>query len=424
MPSAVSRSREGMSGAPRLSWGRLIFVAIALHCCAVGAVEAYCRSVGFRPNVPDTPELWYFWRQQVYARDGRVIVLAGTSRIASDISLATLRECLPNYRVVQLGIPGAVSCIGLLKDLADDQAFRGIVICELDTALLQRSEWDGQRDFRKYKPQTTSSLIDVSTKALLQDRLVLISNGMTLRQFWEALFNANWSFLSPKKTRRTFGREVQWDFSVGRNESLRKQNMNRARTEHPSPPPRETIIDDARAIEPIVQSLRSRGGDVVFLRAPSSGQLWAHEKDVCPKRDWDRFAQFSHALCIHFQDVPEMRTLLCPDDSHLDHRDSPVFTRALATRLAFSPALGRHPVHHKLPIAYARRLAILLASAEATVTLRGTAFPGQAIHRLFRTTPRPRWIDCGEPNRRILVDRLDRSYLCPAGGRRIHRRWI
>jgi hypothetical protein len=318
----------------------------------MGGLDAHFRAHGFRPTVPESLGLWYYWRQQVYPGDGKVIVLAGTSRVSSAVSLATMRECLPDYRIVQLGILGPVSCIGVLKDLVDDPVFRGIVICELDAPLLYRSEWDGNRIFRTYQPPTLPSLIDVVTKAWLQDHLTLLADPFTLRKLLSAQLEAD-PAARPDKMRRAFSREIQWDFGSARDEVLQNKESRHSGVEYTARPPQtwENIVTDARDINALIERLRVRGGNVVFLRAPSSGSRWSLEQEFCPRaNNWDRFTRLTTAVCIHFQDVPEMHALRCPDESHLDTRDSPRFTRALISRLPFvrpTIPLGRAGHHQQ-----------------------------------------------------------------------------
>jgi hypothetical protein len=71
----------------------------------------------------------------------------------------------------------------------------------------------------------------------------------------------------------------------------------------------------------------------VFLRAPSTGERWRLEERFHPKKNWDLFAASTSAICIHFRDVSGIADLKCPDESHLDFRDSPVFTRAVLIEL-------------------------------------------------------------------------------------------
>jgi hypothetical protein len=335
--SATPVRGESLSHAPRLAWSRVLIAALGLLACLVTGAEAFWRAQGFRPTVPETLGLWYFWRQQVYPADGKVIVLAGTSRISAGVSLATMRECFPDYRIVQLGIPGESSCIGLLKDLVDDPEFRGTVICELDTPLLERDRWDAHRDFRSYHPPTLDSLIDCVVKAWLQDRLVCLGEHSTLRTLIAKRLLRESRLQKPTKKRRTFFRELRYDFGEFRGDAdsqhQETDDADRRRSRKPDATWRD-FASDIRDINRLVERLHARGGRVVFLRAPSTGAKWISEQelDATPAR-WDRFAQGSIAVCIHFRNVPQLRVFVCPDGSHLDSRDAPQFTRTLVSIL-------------------------------------------------------------------------------------------
>jgi hypothetical protein len=185
MPPVQAHRRlcEWKGDTPRLPWGRVFLSALVLVVVSISGLDAHWRGQGFRPTVPETKALWYFWRHLVYRGDGKVIVLAGTSRIAAAVSLATMCEYLPDYRVVQLAIPGDGSCVGLLKDLMNDPDFRGTVICELDTPLLERSRWEGNPEFRTFRDPTMASLVDSVANDWLHDRLVCVSEPLTLRAY-------------------------------------------------------------------------------------------------------------------------------------------------------------------------------------------------------------------------------------------------
>jgi hypothetical protein len=84
----------------------------------------------------------------------------------------------------------------------------------------------------------------------------------------------------------------------------------------------------------MVRCLQGRGGRVVFLRAPSSGERWRLEERFHSKKQcWDRFAQRTTAQCVHFRDCRNLAELRCPDESHLDYRDAGRFTRGLISEV-------------------------------------------------------------------------------------------
>jgi len=324
-------------GAPPIDWRRILLLAACLFAGSVGGLEAFWRGQGFRPSVTDSKDLWYFWRQQVYRPDGKVVVLLGSSRINADISLETMRRCLPGFRVVQLGVSGAFSPIGLLEDLRDDKKFNGLIVCELDAPLLDRRLWHGRDEYRYYRPSSHPAHFDALARAWLSASLIGGQSDFTLKGI---AFRAFGLQAQPKHGRlsKTFDRQSLWRFSEATEALSQSETAEYARRYAMHHFLRwEELSTDAADVETMVRSLQSRGGDVVFLRAPSTGARWQLEEQYHPRAEnWNRFAASTSAITIHFADCPLMRSFSCPDESHLDYRDSAAFTRALVRQIDLS----------------------------------------------------------------------------------------
>ncbi|MEO6365718.1 MAG: hypothetical protein ABIO38_06705, partial [Luteimonas sp.] len=79
-----------------------------------------------------------------------------------------------------------------------------------------------------------------------------------------------------------------------------------------------------------VHSLRARGVDVLFVRPPSNGPLYAGEQHAFPRaRTWDRLLQATGAPGIHFEDYPQLQGYQQPEWSHLSASEADRFTAAL-----------------------------------------------------------------------------------------------
>lgn len=128
-------------------WLRIWLLAVLVLSASIGTLEAFWREQGYRPSVPDTVDLWAFWRTRVYEPRGNVLVFLGTSRIRADVHIETLARSLPKFRFVQLGVNGDVGPIGTLRSLARDERFRGIAVCELAAPFLKRSRWNDQQGY-------------------------------------------------------------------------------------------------------------------------------------------------------------------------------------------------------------------------------------------------------------------------------------
>ena len=85
----------------------------------------------------------------------------------------------------------------------------------------------------------------------------------------------------------------------------------------------------------MVRRIEDRGGRVVFVKLPVSGELVRFEQKRFPRqRYWDVLAASTSAVTIHCADHPELAGFECPDGSHLDYRDARVFTRAFGNMLS------------------------------------------------------------------------------------------
>jgi hypothetical protein len=91
---------------------------------------------------------------------------------------------------------------------------------------------------------------------------------------------------------------------------------------------------DIERMKRLVDRIQSRGGKVVFLRQPSSGEVRALEDKYFPRaKYWDVFANSVGAESIHCDDLPGMAELACPDGSHLEYRDAVIATNAIVSEL-------------------------------------------------------------------------------------------
>jgi hypothetical protein len=96
----------------------------------------------------------------------------------------------------------------------------------------------------------------------------------------------------------------------------------------PTPEDFDRVIAQAKQS---VDAIRARGGDVVFFRPPSSGELARIENERFPRAQaWDRLLRETQTTGFHFADHPETRNLTCVEESHLSRADAAVFTRAYA----------------------------------------------------------------------------------------------
>jgi hypothetical protein len=99
-------------------------------------------------------------------------------------------------------------------------------------------------------------------------------------------------------------------------------------------PPQDVLSKGIAAVNDAVSEIQARGGRVALVRFPTGEKLYAQRSEVFPRASfWDRFASETKAVTLHFKDVPGFEKFTFPDESHLDYRDAPEFSRVLVEAL-------------------------------------------------------------------------------------------
>jgi hypothetical protein len=96
----------------------------------------------------------------------------------------------------------------------------------------------------------------------------------------------------------------------------------------------EAIEARFRNTKNAIDKLRARGGKIVFVRFPVTGDLKVHEDRVTPReKTWEPLLQLTAAPGIYFEDFPELSSFTCPEWSHLSAGDSVEFSKRLVPHL-------------------------------------------------------------------------------------------
>lgn len=278
------------------------------------AAELVLRSMGHLPSVIDDRDLWAFHRQRIDETDRSDVVLLGGSRIQLGISLGTLSAGSGRKHITQLAIDGT-SPMATLRDLAENSQFSGLVVCSLFAPAFEPVNWNAQQPWidHYYRDFAVTSRLKRVFSGTLQRYLVLANSG------------------KPKYLTTQFDRSRSADYSqvdLTRHRQIRLDVGQRMfQTQRASP---AAWLAQARIAESYVHAIQQRGGDVVFIRLPSSAPLYQLEERCYPRREyWDCYARISRATLVHFEDIPGWRRFTCPDLSHLDRSDQIAFTESL-----------------------------------------------------------------------------------------------
>ena len=354
MPSSTSSFERAV---PSGAWPASAAIALVIFVLSMAAWEARVRSEGYAPSLNDSNDLWARARSQV-STDPAQTVVVGSSRILFDFDLATWAAATGGEPPVQLAMPGS-NPLAVLEDVAA-AGFRGNLILGVTPGLwfvpegppVKRSATALGR-YRNWSPAQRAGL---ALAIPLQRRLAFINtDDLTLAALLGRVQLANRPGAVPNLPPRipsyfaSTGLDRQarmWNkCDFGTPLAARIQKLWPPLFTPPPPPPHlsaeafgqvlaKNTESHLERIRVAVETVRSRGGRVVFVRSPSSGDLRELERRYSPREAfWDRMLAVTGAPGIHFEDHQELASFDCPEWSHLTAADAVRYSQALTPLL-------------------------------------------------------------------------------------------
>lgn len=328
--------------APEKPLGKAAVLAAVLVLAAVVGTEIYLRSHGVTISYDDGPPLWSDKRAMAYPLPEHGIVFIGSSRIKYDLDIPTWND-LAGCRAVQLAIEGS-SPRPVLEDLANDPNFHSRLVVDVTEGLFfsnsPGSEEKPRKNIQYYHDRTPAQRASFRLNKVLESNLVLLDkDNFSLGAQLDALEipSRPGVFMMPifpmDFQRNTFERQMHMtprfvaDTALQHRVSGIWQFFGKMARQAP-PMPQEELDAIFQSVKAAVGKIKARGGEVLFVRTPSSGPAWMGEQMGFPREKyWDRLLAETGCPGIHFVDYPEIAHFVCPEDSHLSPQDAVVFTR-------------------------------------------------------------------------------------------------
>lgn len=327
-----------MNTSPLLKAALLMVVLVLL---SVVTWEFYVRSKGFDTSFDDDPSLWSDKRKMVYEPIDKATVMIGSSRIKFDLDIPVWENITGNH-VVQLACVGS-SPIPVLQNLADDKDFKGRLIVDVTEILFfstsPNNTFRPDKNIKYFKDRTPAQKAGFVIDHFLESQLVFLDKDrLSLNAALDRLYIPNRKDVFEKPIfPPDFGR-VKFNRQEYMTERFLadtiQQNQVKAiwdffRRISKEPPASGGKLDSIFAtVKSCVDKIKARGGDVLFVRTPSSGPFLAGEKMGFPREKyWDRVLAITGCQGIHFADYPAIDHFACPEFSHLSQPDALVFTK-------------------------------------------------------------------------------------------------
>lgn len=325
---------------PARPWTGILVAAAALLVIALAGWEWRMRSIGLEPgDLDDGPSFWAEQRRRVDLDPGTTTII-GDSRILFDTDLDRF-QALTGERPVQLAIAGS-NALPFLEELSRSPRFHGLAIVGIaDRSYFTTSMGLGRPALERYRFESPAVRVSFLLHRALSRVLAFLDDkhrlNVLVRQLdegWRPAVKipANerlWKLGSVFDDRQTF----LWK----RDETdPRVSAHQRAVWMRPFPPvPDAAIADVIERTGAAVGRIRAQGGDVLFVRPPSSPALYVQEnKTIGRARGWESLLAGARVRGVHFDDDPAMRGLVLPEYSHLSRACATVFTDAYVRAVA------------------------------------------------------------------------------------------
>lgn len=323
---------------PDTRLGAIGWLVFALVAAATIAWELQMRSLGLvAGDLDDSKASWSVERHKIAAGRHDGVAIVGGSRILFDTNLNVWEE-LTGRRPIQLALPG-MSGRRFLADLANHSDFDGLVLIDVTPAQFFR-EGPGNPEFEgvleTWDQRGPAERFGHEIGVFLSRRIAFLDDQYTPFRLLDQINIPNrvevvGPYLRPWKLSETYDdrQTVMWR-GIETNERLRAHAVHVWTFRKPPPPPDDALVARISAdVSNSVAKIRARGGDVAFIRPPSTGAYYEREQIQVPRdRTWDRVLRESGTFGIHFEDYPEMQGLELPELSHLTREAAVLYTRA------------------------------------------------------------------------------------------------
>jgi hypothetical protein len=313
---------------------------------AVSSWELFLRKKGYTNSYDDGGPLWSDKRSQVYKPIDESTVFIGSSRIKFDLDIPTWKA-LTGDEPIQLAIQGNTP-IPILENLGNDEKFRGRLIVDVTEPVFFRGmSAEAEKNLQFYKnnhtPAQKASFVlnrALESKFLFLDQDMFSLNAtidqMRIPSRPGVFVFPVFPFDFDRNTidRQSYMADRFLEDTIQQNQVKEIWNFFRMNSRG-APPSGDTLTKIFASIKASADKIKARGGQVLFIRTPSSNPMLMGENMGFPRdKYWNPMLAYTRCPGIHFMDYPSIAGFTCPELSHLSPADAVVFTRHLVEILS------------------------------------------------------------------------------------------
>ncbi|MCH9660138.1 MAG: hypothetical protein K0U54_04415 [Bacteroidetes bacterium] len=321
---------------------RSLWIALTSGFIFVSIWEFYVRSEGYASELDDNKALWAIQRAKVDHLTDDEVVLLGSSRVHYDIQLNEWEEAT-GIRPIMLASDGTTPT-PIFKEIVDHTDFSGTVLIGVAPVLFFSEPgkgfmWDRpSKRLKHYYDRTYAqranhllsiplersfSFLNASEEEWSDDiDLKTLINGISIGDrvpSGRLPFN-NFGFVDADRNVTMF--EKTRSDTAFANGIIKVWGSGWDK--RPAP-----VLDAVISYyKPLIAKFKERGGEIIFLRCPSSGGNRERERAKIPRSEfWNPFIEQIESPGYHFEDYESLSHFTCPEESHLYTPDARLFTK-------------------------------------------------------------------------------------------------
>lgn len=307
--------------------------------------ELTIRQMGFEPSVIDSKELWAQARQRASKLGQHAIILVGSSRMQLDVNPEVLAKFTPTVPV-QLAILRN-HFWPVLEDLAQDESIRGTILVDATIPDINPDQSHmapqapGWINYYHHSASNHAQPYYMPLETILRDGIDKVfafrtagvrPKDMLLKWLGGSSTPDNYIKIAPNRL-------AQADFQ--KIDAKKRYAVLVSATKELGPVAFTEIPDFTRyllALEKLILKIQQRGGHVVLIHLPLSGEIKNIVNVRYPRAYyWDRLAKETSAQTLYYEDYPALSGYELPDGNHLDFHQAVAFTEALG-EILFQPS--------------------------------------------------------------------------------------
>jgi hypothetical protein len=339
-----SSTSSSSTRVPRGNWLGAWCSVLVIVVLVSGGWELFVRERGLGDTaVANTAEIWIRERERASQLGDDAVILVGASRMQMGFDLQVLKQ-FTNGNPVQLAV-SASPFLPIFEHLANDASITGTVIVSFTVSDLMLSTKETRSErwpeaYDEYRAGTVSVFyqpFEDSLRQLIDSNLVSFESDARPQQLDFGRRNRFYLRTLPDRSQHA-------DYSKVDRELAYQRRIERvlagAAVELRDIP---DFDDRIRHLESLAMRIVGRGGEVIFVRLPSTMRIREIEDTRYPRSVyWDTIAAQVSLRTIHYDDHPELSEFDFPDGVHVDVSDQAAYTEKLA-KLLFGDIPNKDP---------------------------------------------------------------------------------